>query len=176
MGGENGSENNPLVSVTSADVSSRSFEIAIAYAQQCESFCACRCAELPTFHPPPDGCRFEERIPDLERSLPEERRGLRQADALYRRLAFRRFEQTLFAQPSVFAAKRKQFVVRSALDDTAAIKHENLVCAYDSGKPVRDYNGRAIEHQSLQRFLDESLRRGVHARRCFIQNQNWRIF
>src|SRR5882757_3352283 len=132
--------------------------------------------ELPTFRPPPDRCRFEERIPDLERSLPEERRGLREADALYRRLAFRRFEQTLFAQPGVFAPKRKQLFVRSALDDTAAIKHENLVCAYDSGKPVRDYNGRAIEHQSLQRFLDESLRRGVHARRCFIQNQNWRIF
>jgi hypothetical protein len=71
---------------------------------------------------------------------------LREADALYRRLAFRRFEQTLFAQPGVFPPKRKQFVVRSALDDTAAIKHENLVCAYDSGKPVRDYNGRAIEH------------------------------
>ena len=83
--------------------------------------------ELATFHPPPDGCRFEERIPDLERSLPEERRGLREADALYRRLAFRRFEQTLFAQPRVFPPKRKQLLVGSALDDTAVIKHQNLV-------------------------------------------------
>ena len=47
----------------------------------------------------------------------------------------------------------------SALDDMAVIKHENLICVHDSGKPVRDYNGSAVEHQSLQRFLDESLRR-----------------
>ncbi len=100
---------------------------------------------------------------------------LREADALYRRLAFRRFEQTLFAQPRVFPTKRKQLLVGSALDDTAVIKHENLICAHDSGKPVRDYDGSAVEHQSLQRFLDESLRRRVHARRRFIQNQNWRI-
>src|SRR5262249_15556318 len=55
------------------------------------------------------------------------------------------------------------------------IKHENLVCVHNSGKPVRDYDGRAFEHQSLQRFLDESLSSRVHARRRFIQNQNWRI-
>src|SRR5215467_11183233 len=63
----------------------------------------------------------------------------------------------------------------SALYDTAAIKHENLVCVHDSGKPVRDYDASTVEHQSLQRFLDESLRTHVHARRRFIQNQNWRI-
>ena len=96
--------------------------------------------------PPPDGCRFEERIRDLERSLREEGRALRQADAFYRRLAFRRFEPTLFAQPRVFPTKRKQLLVGSALDDTAAIKHENLVCVHDSRKPVRDYDGSAVEH------------------------------
>jgi hypothetical protein len=53
--------------------------------------------ELPALRPPPDECRFEERILDLERSLREERRALRQADAFYRRLAFRCFEPTLFA-------------------------------------------------------------------------------
>src|SRR6476646_6058434 len=124
---------------------------------------------------PPDGCRFEKRIRDLECSLREERRALREADALCRRLAFRRFEQTLFGQPRVFPTKRKQLLVSSALDDTAVIKHENLVCAYDSGKPVCDYDGSTVEHQSLQRLLDESLRRGVDARRRFIQNQKWRI-
>ena len=132
--------------------------------------------DLPTFHPPPDGCRFEERIRDLERSLREECRALRQADTFYHRLAFRRFEPTLFAQPRVFPTKRKQLLVGSALDDTAVIKHENVICVHDSGKPVRDYDGSAVEHQILQRFLDESLRHGIHARRCFIQNQNWRIF
>src|SRR4029453_6096118 len=109
------------------------------------------------------------------RSLREERRALRQADAFYRRLAFRRFEPTLLAQPRVFSPKRKQLLVGSALDDTAAIKHENLVCVHDSRKPVRDYDGSTVEHQSLHPFLDESLRCRVHACRRFIQNQNWRI-
>jgi hypothetical protein len=102
--------------------------------------------ELPTFHPPPDECRFEERIPDLERSLSEERRGLREADVLYRRLPFRRFEPTLFALTGVFPTKRKQLVVGSALDDTAVIEHENLICMHYSGKPMRDYDCSAIEH------------------------------
>ena len=70
---------------------------------------------------------------------------------------------------------RKQLLVGSALDDTPTIEHENLVCAYDSGKPVRDYDGGAVEHQILQRFLYESLRGGVHTRCRFIQDQNWRI-
>ena len=83
---------------------------------------------------------------DLERSLREERRALREAAAFYRRLAFRGFEQTLFGQPRVFPTKRKQLLVGSALDDTAVIKHENLVCAYDSGKPVCDYDASTIEH------------------------------
>src|SRR6266403_3385895 len=134
-----------------------------------------RVLELPALRPTPYECRLEERILDLERSLREERRALRQADAFHDRLAFRYFEQTLFAQPRVFPTKRKQLLVSSALDDTAVIKHENLVCAYDSGKPVRDYDGSTVEHQSLQRFLDESLRRRVDARRRFIQNQNWWI-
>jgi hypothetical protein len=102
--------------------------------------------ELGALRPPPDGCRFEERIRDLERSLREERRALRQADTFYHRLAFRRFEPTLFAQPRVFPTKRKQLLVGSALDDTAVIKHENLICVHDSGKPVRDYDGSAVEH------------------------------
>src|SRR6478736_4792782 len=128
-----------------------------------------------SLRPPPDGCRFEKRICDLEYSLREERCALRESDALYRRLAFRRFEQTLFGQPRVFPTKRQQFLVGSALDDTAVIKHENLICAHDSGKPVRNYDASTVEHQSLERFLNETLRRSVHARGRFIQNQNWRI-
>ena len=78
--------------------------------------------ELLTFHPPPDGCRFEECIRDLERSLREERRGLREEDALYCRLAFRGFEQTLLTQPRVFPTKRKQLLVGSPLDNTPVIE------------------------------------------------------
>ena len=102
--------------------------------------------ELPAFHPPPDGCRFEKRIRDLQRSLREERRALRQADAFYRRLAFRYFEPTLLAQPRIFPTKPEQLLVGAALDDTAVIKYENLICVHDSGKPVRDYDRSAVEH------------------------------
>jgi hypothetical protein len=64
----------------------------VAYAQQRESFALAGAArELGSLRPPPDGCRFEERILDLERSLREERRALRRADTFYGRLAFRRF-------------------------------------------------------------------------------------
>src|SRR6266576_7256160 len=84
--------------------------------------------ELPTVHAPRDGCRFEECIRDLERSPREERRGLREADALYRRLAFRGFEQSLLTQPRVFPTKRKQLFVGSPLDNTSVIDHENLIC------------------------------------------------
>ena len=130
--------------------------LAIAFAHRCaDPACAADQApvlrlplrrELGALSPPPDGCRFEKRIRDLERSLREERRALRQADAFYRRLAFRCFEPTLLAQPRVFPTKRKQLLVGSALDDTAVIKHENLICVHDSGKPVRDYDGSAVEH------------------------------
>src|SRR5512133_355459 len=68
----------------------------------------------PPLRPPPDGRRFAERIRDLERSLREKRCALREADALSRRLAFRRFEQTLLGQPRVFPTKRKQLLVGSA--------------------------------------------------------------
>src|SRR4030095_6425081 len=93
-------------------------------------------SSCPTLRPPSDGCRFEERIRDLERSLREKRRALRKAAAPYRHLAFRRFEETLFAQPRVFPTKRKQLLVRSALDNTTVIKHENLICVDDSGKQM----------------------------------------
>src|SRR6476659_579346 len=63
---------------------------------------------------PPDGCRFAERLRDLKRSFREKRRALRETAALCRRLAFRRFEQTLFGQPRVFSTKRKQLFVSSA--------------------------------------------------------------
>ena len=94
--------------------------------------------EGPSLRSPPDGCR---RIRDFECSLREKRRALREANALYRRVAFRRFEQTLFVQPRVFPSKRKQLFVGSAFDYTTVIKHENLVSVHDRGKPVRDYDG-----------------------------------
>src|SRR5215469_1283919 len=86
--------------------------------------------EGPSFRSPPDGRR---RIRDLECSLREERCALREAEMLYRRVAFWCFEQTLFVQPRVFPTKRKQLLVVSQFNDTTVIKHENLVCVHDSG-------------------------------------------
>ena len=41
---------------------------------------------------------------------------------------------------------------------------------------MRDHETSAVRHEVLQRFLDQSLRRRVHARRRFIENQDRRIF
>src|SRR5262245_2772333 len=117
--------------------------------------------EGPPLRPPPDGCRFEERIRDLERSLCEERRALRESDAFCRRLAFRRCEQTFFGQPRVFPTKCKQLLVGSALDDTTMIKHENLVCVHDSGKQVLYYDGSEMYNQLITRLLNDEHRHSV---------------
>jgi hypothetical protein len=72
--------------------------------------------------------------------------------------------------------RARAFVVCAALDDPAVIKYQDLVRTHNRGKPMRDDNRCAVRHQTLQRFLDQSLRRGVHTRGRFIENQNRWIF
>src|SRR4029453_6855411 len=66
----------------------------------------------------------------------------------------RDLEQALLAQPGIFAAQRDQFVMLAPLDNSAMIEHENLVCAYNCRKPMRDHDRRTVEHQALERFLN----------------------
>ena len=65
--------------------------------------------------------------------------------------------------------------MRPALDDPAAFQHENLIRAQHGRKPMRDDEARPVRHQMLERFLDQPLGRGVHARRRFIENEDRRI-
>ena len=56
------------------------------------------------------------------------------------------------------------------------IECQDLVRTHDRRKPMRDDNRCAVRHQALERFLDQALRRGVHTRGRFIENQNRWIF
>ena len=76
----------------------------------------------------------------------------------------------------IFRREFKQLCVRPALDDSAAFQDENLVRMQDGRKPMRDDEACPMRHQMFQRFLDQTLGRGIHARCRFIQNQNRRIF
>ena len=65
--------------------------------------------------------------------------------------------------------------MRPALNDPPAVEHQDLIRPNDRGKPVRDHDAGAAEHQILQRLLNQPLGRRVDARGRFIQNQDRRI-
>ena len=62
-----------------------------------------------------------------------------------------------------------------ALDDAASLQHENLIGPKNRGEPMRDHKTRPVRHQMFERFLDQALRRGIHACCRLIENQNRRI-
>src|SRR5438552_1611622 len=88
----------------------------------------------------------------------------------------RQWQECRFVSRSRFVISNKPWKKSAALDDPAMIKHQNLVRTYNCGQPMRDDNRCAVRHQTLQRFLDQALRRSVHTRGCFIEYQNRRIF
>src|SRR5205809_3613215 len=59
--------------------------------------------------------------------------------------------------------------------DSAMIEYQNLLCVHNRREPMRDYDGCPMKHQALERFLNQPLGRGVHARRRFVEDQDWRI-
>ena len=65
--------------------------------------------------------------------------------------------------------------MRSALDDLAGAQYENLVRLANRAQAMRDHEARASGHQSFERFLNQSFRRGVHAGGGFVEEQDGRI-
>jgi len=65
--------------------------------------------------------------------------------------------------------------VRAALYDASVVEHENLVGVHNCGKAMRNHNRCPVRHQAFQRLLNQSFRRGVHARGRLIKNQNRRV-
>src|SRR3954447_9655197 len=77
---------------------------------------------------------------------------------------------------AVDAATGEQLVMRSALDDDAAIEHHDLVRTTDRREPMGDHERGAALHQTFQRALYEPLRFGVERGRGLIEDENRRIF
>jgi hypothetical protein len=69
----------------------------------------------------------------------------------------------------------EEFFSRAIFNDSPVIHHENSVSYRDSGKPMRNDDGRSISQQSFEPVLNESFAGDI--KRCgrFIQNQHTRI-
>ena len=81
----------------------------------------------------------------------------------------------MLAQRRIFATVPNQLLVRAALNDAPVIEHENLIGTHNRRKPMRDDHRRSVRHQMFQRFLNQTLGRGVYTCGRFIENQNRRI-
>src|SRR5215510_15453894 len=69
----------------------------------------------------------------------------------------------------------QQFVVLAALDDLAALDHQNGVGMGDGVQAVRDHDGGAVLAEMLDRLLHLLLRLGVERSSRFIQQDDRRV-
>ena len=70
---------------------------------------------------------------------------------------------------------REQFLVSAALDDLAALDHQNLIRAANRRQPMRDDERRAALPQRSQAVLNHHLALAVEARRGLVQQQDARV-
>src|SRR5262249_36590229 len=76
---------------------------------------------------------------------------------------------------AVASALGEQLLVRAALDDLAALEHQNLNCAADGREAVRNDERRAAAAQRPQAVLNERLALAVEARGRFVEQQDARV-
>jgi hypothetical protein len=62
------------------------------------------------------------------------------------------------------------------LDGAPVVEHGNLVGVADGGKSVGNPETGAIRRQMFEPFLNECLRVRIHARLCFVENPDGRVF
>ena len=77
--------------------------------------------------------------------------------------------------PLVQVTALHQLLVRSLIDDLAAIEHEDPVCPADLGQAVGDEQGRAALKHSFDGTLDLVLGGAVDGARRVVQDQDARI-
>src|SRR5580704_8170030 len=75
----------------------------------------------------------------------------------------------------VEAVARQKFSVAAALDDAAAVEHDDLVGMDDGREPVRDHNRGAAAAHLLQRALDLLLGAGVERAGRLVEQQDVRV-
>src|SRR5262249_15479610 len=76
---------------------------------------------------------------------------------------------------AVLAAAREQLLVGPALHDPSVREHDDLVGAPDRRQAVRDDDARAVDHEAVERFLDEALGLGVERGRRFVEDEDGRV-
>src|SRR3954470_19293282 len=78
-------------------------------------------------------------------------------------------------QRQVEAARRKQLVMGSLLDDLAVLQDDDQVGIADRREAVGDDEGRAAVQEPSQRTLDLSFRADVDGARCLVEDQDPRV-
>ncbi len=79
-------------------------------------------------------------------------------------------------QARVHAFRLEQSLVRTRFYDSPFVQHDYLVGLFHRRKSVRDDERRSVFHQYVQRVLDTAFRLCIERRRCFIENQDRRVF
>ena len=64
----------------------------------------------------------------------------------------------------------------AAFGDAAAFEDEDLVGVADGGEAVGDDEARAVFHQMVEGFLDETLGGGVNTGGGFVEDEDRRVF
>src|ERR1700682_2141864 len=78
-------------------------------------------------------------------------------------------------EPIVDPALGEQFLMRALLAQPALVKYEDAIRMLNSAETMRDHERGSTREQTVQRFANEELCFGVHARSGFIENQEARI-
>src|SRR4051812_33577072 len=68
-------------------------------------------------------------------------------------------------QPRIKALQPEQFLVRAALNNFTVPDDQDLISVANGAEPVGNHKAGPSRHQPLQRFLDQTLSRGINARR-----------
>ena len=85
------------------------------------------------------------------------------------------FARLLGHQPGIDAALPHQRLVPAALDDAAAVEHQDAVAIDDAGEAMRQDQRGASVHQPVERLLDHRLVLGVDRGQRLVQHQDRRV-
>src|SRR5260370_25678409 len=75
----------------------------------------------------------------------------------------------------VNSALGEKLLMRALLTQAALVEYEDAIRVLNGAQPVRDYESGAPGEQTIQSFANQQFGLGVHARSCFVENEEARI-
>ena len=69
----------------------------------------------------------------------------------------------------------EQLLVRALLDEFAVVEHEDFFRVADRGKAVRDDEGRAANHEAIERIEDHGFGFGINRGCRLVEDEDRRI-